>query len=809
MDGKRISWASQWLGFQDSLEPAVKPEESSPFSASEICLLFVALLMSSLAVYHVGLQSPMIYDSLLLGENQHILARSDPLAALALVPDRPLFVLSLYVNYLFGGLDPFYFRVVNAVFLAGTGLMAAFLVRLVLLARNETIGGTVLQQKIISSFAGLLFVLHPLQSLVVLFIWQRQAIMLCLFYYATMALYLGIRMGFVNSRVLGYAVACTLLLCGFLCKENIITLPAALILLELTILGERLRSLPRRIFVVAVITVIPIVIGLIVRHVLHTGDSLHAKGTMEALTNFYHWSGLSFSEVLLTQCRVFWAYVGMIVAPFYYPVHLIESYVVSTSLLEPPSTLLSVLAIIGLLGIGIGFIRWNPICSFSILFFVGVFIPEALCVPQFLYFGYRATLPMLGIIVALSAGLLYLWAWIGGESVKVPVTLAVTTLLCGVVLSLGLISHSKAERWQPLLFWQEAYERLPPFSPKVELTPYLHVLGNYGDVLIKSGRKLEGVNLFRQVVTIAPRRSESYGELGSALLSIGNRDEAIINFRKAIELDPSSASSYERLGVALLEKRQVSEAINLLSKAIELKPDRPNAHVNFGNALLADGNAAAAVEAYQEAIRLAPNLTQAHLNMGAALSQIGHLDSAKEVLERAVSLKPGYAKARANLGNVLLVMGNVHEAIGHLRIAVEIDPRLAGAHRQLARALARTGNLPQAGESYGKALDLEPDSLATLYEFGNILQNLGDIPGAIRHLTAVVKRDPRHDDALRDLVAAISRSPDCEAVRDEVRADLALDREKQAIYDNLDKKLVGACSREHRDHKGTDGKTGN
>lgn len=773
--------------------------EPFPVSLAEASVVFLALLALGLVVYYAGFHAPMIYDSLLLKEKEHVLSHPEILKALALVPDRPLFVLSCYLNYHLGGLDPFYYRLVNMLFLAATGLVMVILVRLVLVTQDEVIGGTLLQKRVMSIFAGLAFVLHPTQILVVLYIWQRQALMLCFFYFSAMTVYFAVRMGHVRARGAGYALVSILMLCGLLCKENIITLPAVLILAELTLLVRYGDRLVRRIFIISAIGLFPVVAAMAIRHVLHSGESLHAKGTLEALQTFYSWSGLGLSQVLLTQCRVFGQYFSMIVAPFHFDVVLVEPYVVSTSLFEPPSTLPAVMMVVALLGLSIGLIRRNPVCSFSVLFALGVLVPEALCVPHLLFFGYRAILPMLGAIVGLSAALLYLWVRMEKKEVRVPLKAVIPALLCGLLVSLGVTSHDMAKKWEPLRFWQDAFERLPPYSRKVELTPYLHVLGNYGTVLLERGRNTEGIRSLRRAVEIAPRRSASYADLGVALQMIGKTDEAIVSLRKAIELDPSAAANYDRLAVALLEKHRIPEASELLRKSIELDPKRPSAYVNLGNALLAQGNAEAAVSAYHKAVQLAPDIVQPYLNLGAALNRLGRLDQARMALQRAIFLNPRHAKAHANLGNVLLAMRNVGEALPHLQMAVDTDPQLVGTRRQLARAFAATGRFQEAAGQYAKVLDSEPNAIQTQFEFAHVLLELGNPDEAITYLTAVLRQNPEYAGAQQSLAHAIDRAPDCQTAKDRVLRALELDKAATGANGRLLKMLREACpSREEK-----------
>ena len=86
-------------------------------------------------------------------------------------------------------------------------------------------------------FLGILFTVHPLQSMVVLYAWQREAIMGCLFYYSALAAYVAVRSERIPLTA-GYGATAVLFLAGMLSKENVATLPVAVMLAEMTLFGR-------------------------------------------------------------------------------------------------------------------------------------------------------------------------------------------------------------------------------------------------------------------------------------------------------------------------------------------------------------------------------------------------------------------------------------------------------------------------------------------------------------------------------------------------------------------------------------------
>ena len=102
-------------------------------------------------------------------------------------------------------------------------------------------------EKDITSVAlGLLFLVHPLQSYVTLYIWQRMALMACFFYYASLAAFLAVRIGKIRNQAAGYGLCLGLFVCALLSKENTVTLPVSFIMAEIAFFREGGLALVKR-----------------------------------------------------------------------------------------------------------------------------------------------------------------------------------------------------------------------------------------------------------------------------------------------------------------------------------------------------------------------------------------------------------------------------------------------------------------------------------------------------------------------------------------------------------------------------------
>ena len=107
-------------------------------------------------------------------------------------------------------------------------------------------------------FLGLAFVAHPLQTYVVLYDWQREAIMACLFYFSALAVYLGVRSGRFRNEGLGYVLTAVLFFAGLQSKENLATLPIMMFLAEIILFRQSFKQLLSRCLMIALLTAPPL-----------------------------------------------------------------------------------------------------------------------------------------------------------------------------------------------------------------------------------------------------------------------------------------------------------------------------------------------------------------------------------------------------------------------------------------------------------------------------------------------------------------------------------------------------------------------
>ena len=136
---------------------------------------------------------------------------------------RPLLKLSYAINWA-TGLGLFGFHLANLLIHLGNSILV------LLLARKLT--GSSSQMGSVALFTALLFALHPIQTEAVTYVAGRSASLMAFFYLASLAAYIRGRLE--GGPLLTYALSPALFLLALAVKETAATLPAALLLWEIT-----------------------------------------------------------------------------------------------------------------------------------------------------------------------------------------------------------------------------------------------------------------------------------------------------------------------------------------------------------------------------------------------------------------------------------------------------------------------------------------------------------------------------------------------------------------------------------------------
>jgi Tfp pilus assembly protein PilF len=191
-----------------------------------------------------------------------------------------------------------------------------------------------------------------------------------------------------------------------------------------------------------------------------------------------------------------------------------------------------------------------------------------------------------------------------------------------------------------------------------------------GQQLHGAGRLAEAEQLYRQVITAAPRHADALHALGALALQSGHPEAADDLLRQAIRVRPAADFQLTR-GHALLALKRPAEAAECARLMLRGRPSSAEGHQLLGHAMVDSLQAELAIEAYRTALKLNPGLPDLHNNLGTALRLGGRLEEAEQVLR----LAPPDPGALMNLSSVQKELGAFAAAEASLRRALAMAPQ--------------------------------------------------------------------------------------------------------------------------------------
>jgi Tfp pilus assembly protein PilF len=203
----------------------------------------------------------------------------------------------------------------------------------------------------------------------------------------------------------------------------------------------------------------------------------------------------------------------------------------------------------------------------------------------------------------------------------------------------------------------------------------------------------DGVMLFERAVAVTGANAVARNNLGSAYYrrgQPGDLQRSVEHYSEAVRISPTYAVAFNNLAGALLQLQRADEAEAAWRRALALRPGYTAAACNLAGVLLKSERLDEAMEWCRQALRADPDAGCAHYNLGMAFLRMGRLDAAGEHLAASVRSEPDYPDARVNWGVVLARQGRITEAIEQFRVALDLDPGHTGARHNLERAEARS-----------------------------------------------------------------------------------------------------------------------
>ncbi|MCR4297325.1 MAG: hypothetical protein NUV75_01030 [Gallionella sp.] len=409
----------------------------------------LALLLAVALVYYPGLRGPFVLD-----DHENIISNGSIAVhdlSLHALRDamwsndsgplkRPLAALSFALNHhLAGGFtSSLWYKFVNLCLHLTNAVLLYFLA--LALMRSPVLANRLSPGEIpkVAAFATALWALHPIQLTSVLYVVQRMNSMSALFVVSGLIVFCHGRQLLEKGNGKGIPIMFGGMLIGLILgmasKENAALMPLYMLAIELTLYRRTLLDSKTRnrlrLFYSATILIPAIVFFIYL--VEHPG----------LLHDAYLERRFSVAERVMTESRVLWFYVSLILVPDAHRLGLFHDDIpVSTALLNPPSTLFSMLGIGALLALAVIRSRQYPIAGFAILWFLFGHGLESSFFGLEIAFEHRNYLPSFGILLGISYAINRLHVVAGNLRGVIPL------LMLLLALALGTFTWNRANIW--------------------------------------------------------------------------------------------------------------------------------------------------------------------------------------------------------------------------------------------------------------------------------------------------------------------------------------------------------------------------
>jgi tetratricopeptide (TPR) repeat protein len=346
---------------------------------------------------------------------------------------------------------------------------------------------------------------------------------------------------------------------------------------------------------------------------------------------------------LLTESRVVLFYVSLLLYPMPDRLSLVHGFQVSTSLLNPVSTLISILSILLIVGVLVGLAKKHPLLSFSFLFFFVNHLMESTVLPLELVYEHRNYVPSMLFFVPFVMGLCSLLVRF---EAKRGMRLALCFFGAFVLMGFAHAAYERNEVWKsPETLWLDALKKAPAES---------RVHHNLGTVYQGTGRLLKAKEEYQKALTLNnyARKAEeaaTYFNLGNLHRDLGDSSQAEVFYQKAIQVDPNCHPALNSLAVLYAGEGGEEAVLPLLLRSLEAAPQSASTNYNLGLFYLRKGELDKAVPYFNTAGG-GPGIHHGvQVSLGVAYKQMGLRGKACVFFKQALATNPRDVVPRLHL----------------------------------------------------------------------------------------------------------------------------------------------------------------
>jgi tetratricopeptide (TPR) repeat protein len=541
------------------------------FFKDNLVFILVLIVVGSF-IYSFNLNNKLFWDDddwivnnpavhSLESENIKYLFTHDALSGIGLESNyyRPFLFLTFAVNWTLGEDNPFSYHILsNILHLANAVLVFTLLLLL-------------FKRKLPAFIAGLLFVLHPLQTEAVTYISGRGDPLNVFFMLIALLLLRHVHKKRLSLFSVPMLLSYIALVFALLSRETAIVFPFLAIIVLITIYrGEGFW----RSFLISLKAAIPyfgivLVYGILRLTILNFADTL----------NFYTMPNI-YSENLHVRVFTFLATLPVYLRLFFVPtgLHMEREMALRLSLFTWPVWLVSISLLLIIIGLILLYKNRRRASDFTVLFFgiVWFFVsisPMSGITPiNAQIYEHWMYLPSIGIFFIVGWYLGGVLEYFKKKRLNV-VRIALIIALCLYGLWLSIVSIQRNILWKDPIAFYEDILRYNPDSVRIN-----NNLGNkYDDI----GEYDKAEHHYRIAISSEDIFAQPHFNLGIILENRGDIEGAHYEYVKAIEKNPRFHYAYQNLAALYAKIGDAVRVTEMLEKLRELTPENPQVYMNL------------------------------------------------------------------------------------------------------------------------------------------------------------------------------------------------------------------------------------
>jgi tetratricopeptide (TPR) repeat protein len=164
----------------------------------------------------------------------------------------------------------------------------------------------------------------------------------------------------------------------------------------------------------------------------------------------------------------------------------------------------------------------------------------------------------------------------------------------------------------------------------------------------------DSITLFRHAIDVTTDNYVAENCLGKAYEKIGDNAHAMVLYQLSVETEPRFPYSQFNLAMALLDDHKTTEGLRHLEIAAGMEPGDAVIQYDLGLYFSKHGSWTNSLTCYSNALSIRPDFAEAQLAMGGLLANLGRAAEAAPHLRKALLLDAKMLAAKTNLDRLLI-----------------------------------------------------------------------------------------------------------------------------------------------------------